>query len=381
MRKLATLRLIGALAPIPNADNIELATIGGWDVVVRKGDHEVDMMVIYFEIDSWIPHEIAPFLFKKEKDIKVYENVKGMRLKSMKFPARFGSPLSQGLVMNVKDLPERFHAQIMQRLVVGADLTELLGILKYDEEDFQYKRGTASSEERKTNWPSFLRKTDQERIQNLCKELDTYKHWAFEATEKIDGSSMTMLVKESMDGAREDMVCSRNWLLNDACPDQKTKEVFCKFAEPFLAQMRANNFVNLAFQGELIGPTIQRNRYATDDLKFYLFDIFDVQKQEYLSAEQRRVVVNQLDMMHCPVIAMSYVFETTDIKTILARAEGKSAIADCAREGIVFKCTTNPSISFKVISNTYLLEIGKKEQIIKNTSKTCDDALKNEQAA
>jgi RNA ligase (TIGR02306 family) len=319
-------------------------------------------VIVYFEIDSWIPVEIAPFLFKKEKDIKVYQEVKGMRLKSMKFPVRFGSPLSQGLVMNIKDLPEKFHPLIMQRLVVGVDLTELLGILKYEEDETHYKRGSMPSGEKKTNWPSFLRKTDQERIQNLSKGVYPYRHMVFEATEKIDGSSMTILVKENMDGSRENMVCSRNWLLNDACPDQHTREVFCKAAEPFLKQMHSNNFVNLAFQGELIGPTIQRNRYAVDDYRFYLFDIFDVQKQTYLNMERRRMIINQLDMMHCPVLSLHMFFGNPDTKTIIANADGKSEIADCAREGIVYKCTTDPSISFKVISNAYLIEIGKKDK-------------------
>jgi RNA ligase (TIGR02306 family) len=364
MRKLATLRLIGALAPIPNADNIEMALIDGWEVVVRKGDHEVDQMIVYFEIDSWIPHEIAPFLFKKEKDIKVYENVKGMRLRSMKFPSRFGSPLSQGLVMNIKDLPASFHAQIMQRLVVGADLTELLGVLKYEEDEYHYSGGPGA--EKKTNWPSFIRKTDQERIQNLSTSLKTYNALTFEVTEKMDGSSMTMLVRENMDGTREDMVCSRNWLLDDTCPDQKTREVFCGFAKTYLEQLREKNFVNLAFQGELIGPTIQKNRYGTQKLEFYLFDIFDIKKQVYLHAGERGAIVRQLSMLHCPTFGLSFGFKDPSIKAILASAEGKSEVADCEREGLVYKCMSDPSISFKVISNKYLLEIGKKEQTLKD---------------
>jgi RNA ligase (TIGR02306 family) len=64
MRKLATIRDIGVIVPIAGADAIEAAVIGGWKVVIRKGDYQVGDRVIYCEIDSWIPHERAPFLSK-----------------------------------------------------------------------------------------------------------------------------------------------------------------------------------------------------------------------------------------------------------------------------------------------------------------------------
>lgn len=63
-RKMVTYREIDRLSPIAGADAVELAHIGGWQVVVKKGEFEVGDGVAYFEIDSWIPHEFAPFLSK-----------------------------------------------------------------------------------------------------------------------------------------------------------------------------------------------------------------------------------------------------------------------------------------------------------------------------
>ena len=37
-RKLATVRRISRIQPIEGADNIELATVDGWNVVVKKGE-------------------------------------------------------------------------------------------------------------------------------------------------------------------------------------------------------------------------------------------------------------------------------------------------------------------------------------------------------
>ena len=55
-RKLATVRIITDIRPIEGADKIELASVGGWNVVVAKDvGHKVNDMVIYCEIDSFLP--------------------------------------------------------------------------------------------------------------------------------------------------------------------------------------------------------------------------------------------------------------------------------------------------------------------------------------
>ena len=45
MRKMATIRQIDALNPIEGADAIECATIGGWKVVVKKGEFKAGDLV------------------------------------------------------------------------------------------------------------------------------------------------------------------------------------------------------------------------------------------------------------------------------------------------------------------------------------------------
>ena len=44
---------------------------------------------------------------------------------------------------------------------------------------------------------------------------------------------------------------------------------------------------------------------------------------------------------------------------LITIAEGKSVLADTQREGLVFRAVYNPKLSFKVISNKYLLKHGK----------------------
>lgn len=97
-RKLATIRRISNIEPIEGADAIEVATVGGWKVVVKKNEFEVGQLVTYIEIDSWVPHDIAPFL-SKGKEPRVYEGIKGERLRTVKFKKQ----LSQGLILKIDD--------------------------------------------------------------------------------------------------------------------------------------------------------------------------------------------------------------------------------------------------------------------------------------
>ena len=96
MRKLATIRRISDIQPIPNADAIEVATVDGWQVVIKKGEFQVGNLAIYLEIDSWVPNTIAPFL-SKTKEPRVYQGIPGERLRTVKLRGQ----VSQGLLLSV----------------------------------------------------------------------------------------------------------------------------------------------------------------------------------------------------------------------------------------------------------------------------------------
>ena len=71
-RVMARVVRVDAVNPIEGADAIEVASIGGWKVVVKKGEFEANSLAVYCEIDSFIPHGIAPFLTKPGQFPKVY---------------------------------------------------------------------------------------------------------------------------------------------------------------------------------------------------------------------------------------------------------------------------------------------------------------------
>ena len=159
IRKLASIRKIENISDIPGADMISMATIDGWEVVVKKGDFKPGDHVIYLEIDSWVPTTVAPFLTKSGKTPREYNGVPGERLKTV----RFRGQISQGLILNYWNFPDVVNAFHKTRLVNhwdnnDFDVTEILGIQKWEPEIDANLSGRA-----KGNFPYFIPKTDSER--------------------------------------------------------------------------------------------------------------------------------------------------------------------------------------------------------------------------
>jgi RNA ligase (TIGR02306 family) len=344
MRKLATIRKIDAIDPIPGADAIEVATVGGWKVVAKRGEYRPGDMAVYCEVDSWIPSKLAPFLTKPGHFPKTFEGIEGERLKTI----RLRGQLSQGLLLNLDHVIPETH-----QFGEDSDVTEYLGIVKWEKAMPAQLAGTA-----KGNFPSLIPKTDQERAQNLVKEIVAANEagMKFEITEKLEGSSMTVFRTVGDSGEMEFGVCSRNLNLKEV--EGNTFWDVAR-AEDIEAKMIAvDEFWSFAIQGELIGPGVQGNIYGLTKCEFRVFDVYDIQKGEYLPPEARRALIDRMGLKHVPVlVAAGSLYDTlgiTDMPGLLKFAEGQSTMAKTEREGIVFK-QVDGGMTFKAISNRYLL--------------------------
>ena len=355
MRKLASIRRIADIQPIEGADAIVVATIDGWKVVVKKGEFAVGDLAVYLEIDSWVPHELAPFLSKGHEP-RDYNGVKGERLRTIKLRGQ----VSQGLL-----LPMDAETPGCE----GDDLTETLGIQKWEAVLPAQLQGQAAG-----LFPtSLIPKTDQERIQNCFGEIQkratrflTEKVWnaetqtleehpvvipagfkepTYEVTLKLDGSSCTIFRWEN-----ELRVCSRNLELkiNEENADNSFVAMALKVGD------RIPNGV--AVQGELMGPGIQGNREGFTETRFFVFDIYDIDNQFYIDSISRRVACNESRLEMVPVV-YDRVTAPESVEAGLALAEGPS-INHKIREGLVWKCNSDPGFSFKTISNQFLLKGG-----------------------
>ena len=329
-RKLATIRRIAEVKSIEGAEFIEAVRVDGWWVVAKKGEFPVDSLAVYMEVDSFVPTEIAPFLTKAGHEPKEFEGVKGERLRTVKLRGQ----LSQGLLLPISILPTTTVIE------VGNDVTELLGVLKWERPISPQLYGQA-----KGYFPSFLRKTDQERVQNIGVQLQYYINQTFEVTIKLDGSSCTIFSYNEEDG-----VCSRNLELK-----RDENNAFWRIALEYdiHKKIRACGR-NLAVQGELIAPNIQSNYEKVNKPEFYVFDIFDVDKQEYMLPKERQEFCKILNIPHIPIIDKAFSM-IDNVDMLLDMAEGNGMNVGVKREGLVFK-HNNSEFSFKAISNSYLLK-------------------------
>jgi RNA ligase (TIGR02306 family) len=336
MRKMATIRRINAIDPIVGADAIEVATIDGWKVVIKKGEFKVGDLAVYLEIDSWVPTELASFL-SRGKEPREFEGIKGERLRTVKLRGQ----LSQGLLLD-----RRLALDKVGQIEEGMDMSELLNIVKWERPMNAQLAGMA-----KGNFPTVIPKTDQERVQNLIEEikLAVILRCQFEVTEKLEGSSMTVYLIDGEFG-----VCSRNLDLKE---DGGT--TFWQIAREYDIEdkMRIAGLNNFAIQGELIGPGIQGNIYKLNKPMFMVFDVYDINAGSFLTPHDRRALIKVLDIPHVPVMYVDKDLGVGSIDEILQWAEGLSVMGDIngpQREGLVFKQIIG-GMTFKAISNSYLL--------------------------
>lgn len=335
MRKMAHIEKIHSISPIDGADAIELACILGWQCVVKKGEFEVGQLAVYCEIDSWVPLTLAPFLQKGEK-VREFNGVPGNRLKTIKLRGA----LSQGLILPcTSGMPTE----------EGSDVSEILGIQKWEAPENPQLAGT-----QKGNFPAQFPKTDQERIQNISDRtwnIWQEKNYSFEVTEKLEGSSMTCYLLDGVFG-----VCSRNIDLKET-PDNTFWKV--ARAKDIEAKMRKASeqfgLTDWCIQGELVGPGIQGNIYGLTEHKFYVFEIVKAGGTK-LNADDRNQICFMVNFVQAPLKGYEVSLKSQTKQSLLKKANDLSQLKDVLQEGLVFKCIEDPSISFKAVSDEYLLK-------------------------
>jgi len=369
MRQLVTLRTVSNLFPIEGADFIEIAQVDGWQCIVKKGEFKVGGTGLYFEIDSFLPNE-PKYEFLKE--LKTYKGKQGYRIRTMKMR----KVISQGLL-----LPISFYGIPLD---ATKDLAEQLGVVKYDVQDVQDLERPSKPGQARGVFPNFIPKTDQERIENLPMYFEIHKEMEFEETLKLDGSSLTAYkvlrkftiwerIKKFLGFEIIPIhfgVCSRNLELSmDANKtynfdngDKKTEysqSAFWKVAKKYELEERLP--VGYTVQGEFIAPNIQSNHEKVNDIEFYCFNVFDINKGSYLLPDDAcRFCIHNL-IPYVPLIneGVKIFSEVSNIEQLRVRVTGRSMNEGTISEGRVYKSRKNPNISFKCISPEYLLKCEK----------------------
>ena len=370
MRKLAYFEEIKAIKPIPGADKIECAEILGWEIVVKKGEFKVGDICIYVEIDSVFP-DMPCFEFLRSRNFRI----KTIKLKSQ---------ISQGIAFHpsiIKELNPNFD---LTSIKIGQDLTETLFITKYDpeaeldsepennhvkkswfENKFNYYKWKLFGIKpiKKGSFPSDVPKTDEERVQNMGKKLQSFKDQVMYITEKLEGTSATFVYRQSGNWLSKFFnqnglfqVCSRNRIVFNSQKGGESNHHLVDVAKKYNIHEKLRRLNrNVAIQGECIGPKIQGNIYKLPDLELRIFQIFDLDKQSYISYTEMLSLLKELELPMVPLLN-DFHHLNEDVKYYIELSKGKSKINDqIDREGIVIR-HLNRNFSFKSINPEYLLK-------------------------
>jgi len=389
IRELAYVVKIDDIQPIIGSDNCEAAIVGGWKVMVRKETFKPGDLAVYFEIDSKVPEtEVFEFLAKKHYKIKTQKYTFGGANKEGFY--------SQGLLMHFNDFGWEKDAH-----KEGDFLTEELGVTYAEPEDnkrkssgsdkykkmaarhpklFQnpiikkiYKNKTGKKilffffgkKQDKLDFPSWVIKTDEERIQNLQHMIPEFCKEKWIATEKIDGTSTTFTLHKRGHKKFEYAVCSRNvrmtefknggYYENNVYTEMSTKYNMKNVLLDMLNRAPKCDYVTI--QGETYGEGIQKRNYNTKEHNLVVFNVI-FGKDDGLTLRLNPLKMKEL--MDCyniptvPIIAEDVELpETCD--EILVMAHGKSQFDDDLREGIVFR-NYDATKSFKAVDNEFLLK-------------------------
>lgn len=382
MRKLVTIRKIENIKQIDGAENIAIAFIDGWSCIVKKEEFKAEDLCVFFEIDSILP----------DKPIFEFMKPRKFRVKTIKCMQQ----ISQGLAMPLSILsefglePKLFQSDIH----IGTDLTDTLGVTKYDPEA-AIEGYTRVVKERKPDpwYLRFLKKipfirnffknkksynfpkhivstTDEERWENITNGMKAlFLEEPFYVTEKIDGTSTTFIYRpKSFFNKEEFIVCSRNLIKEDGdswwwkvARKTNMKEKMSKFFK----NMKINPDNYLVFQGETIGPDIQKNKYKVKDYDFFIFNVKIVGKKtvEYNPKEIEALIsMHDPELKMVPYIGGSFINNIDSFNDYINnRVWGiKSRLnPDIIMEGVVIRAMNQNLTrfkSFKLINKEFLLK-------------------------
>lgn len=342
MRQLATIQKITSILPHNNADSLEVARVLGWVVVVKKGEFKVGDLCVYCEVDSILP-EKPEFEFLRQSKFRI----KTVRLRGQ---------ISQGICFPLSIIESFSPDRYADGLNVGDDVTEFLGITKYDPEVYLNNGGIGAA--RVSNFPGFFPKTDEVRVQGIPSLLTNKCGTLCYITEKLDGSSFSLFVKSGELG-----ICSRNMRV-DLSPENESN-VFYQMYKKYVENnpVVLGNLDEAVIQGEVIGPKIQGNPYKLAEPELRIFSVYDLIENRYLNWSAVEAASNILGASTVPLLKEFYRLPD-NVDELVELSKGKSILNNKVdREGIVIRSWAHvPSphkkldyLSFKVINPEFLL--------------------------
>jgi hypothetical protein len=216
--------------------------------------------------------------------------------------------------------------------------------------------------DKKSGWPVWVTKTDEERVQNMPWILNDKEPWI--ATEKIDGTSTTFTMRRKKWPHKDEFyVCSRNVVFDK--PDKACfydTNVYTEMAEKYdiynkMKDLLYNHFADcewITIQGETYGPGIQKRDYHAPEHAFMAFNFITSKDGRWGTEKMVDLLQEHMNIPCVPVLDTNFILPDT-VEELLTYATAESVCDHDLREGIVFR-SKDGSKSFKAVSNEFLLK-------------------------
>ena len=351
----ATIQRIINVEKHPNADLLDIVSVLGWKCIAKKDEFKIGDLVVYIEIDSFLPVRPEFEFLRKAHYKKMDDGTDGFRVRTI----RLRGELSQGICFPLSvfesvnfSIKENIDIATNQKgywlvdingsirdIEEGLDVSEILNVRHYEKPVPVSMRGQIEG-----YFPICCVKTDETRVQSAYRSLEQLQGQPYYIATKMDGSSLTAYKKE--DGTVG--VCSRNLEIK-----RNEDNAYWKVAIKYnIESVLGNEPRRLAIQGELCGPGIQKNPLALLEVDLYVFNVFDINEHRWFTfAElQEFCAFHKLTMV--PVEEIGVEFNYTQ-EQLLEKAKGKYPGTQNNKEGIVIRAL-DKSVSFKAVSNDYL---------------------------
>lgn len=314
--------------PHPNADRLELAQIGGYRSIVKKGEYQKGDAVIYIPEDSIVPETILEFLGLTGRLAGPDKNrVRAIRLRGI---------LSQGLVVPLKPAPtegdfyfltfnpDETQAAIALLFELGSDAASLLGIKKYEAPIPTSLAGEV--------WNAGKARTISYDVENIKRYPSAFQEGEeVVMTEKLHGTfcGVGIMPERLADPVQGHVSVFSKDLGNKGLSMQRLVEedgklvhnqanlnnLYLRATRPYLEQILFVFYDELSrldipvfVLGEVFGKGVQDLTYGADvtqdDIGFRVFDIYvgDPGKGRYLNDQELDSRLAELQMDRVPVL-------------------------------------------------------------------------------
>ncbi len=303
-----------SVEPHPDADRLEIARVGGFELVVAKGQWSSGDRAVYIPEQSIVPEGLIDELGLTGRLAGSKANrVKAIRLRGV---------LSQGLLVPL-DSP---HLADVSEFALGDDLAKELGISKWHPPTPAYTNGPVveatfvrgfSDIESWQSQPG--RFADGEPVHITEKLHGTFCALTFDPEHGPCVSSKGLLGKFSFD------------LADSANEGNVYVEAWKRHGDAIGACARALGWP-VTVMGEVVGPKIQDLTYGLAERELRVFDVR--RGDEWADAADVEQQAEELGIPHVPVVQRAAAF---DHESVLRLASDPSLLGGGLREGVVVR--------------------------------------------